>query len=131
MSASPALDLFTIVWENTVDRRRSERFPVADEVFLTFRPHFERIGNVKDISKTGISFEYLSFEESEAVEYVDVDIFSASEGFYITRVPCRVIYDIRKEPAFLLQDAETRRCGLEFGQLTEQQISAFSSFFHL
>lgn len=131
MIASPALDCYTTVREGSVDRRQSERFPVADEVFLTFRPNFERIGSVKDISKTGISFEYLSFEECDRVEYVDVDVFSASQDLYISRVPCRIVYDIRKEPAFILEDAETRRCGMEFGQLSEQQASAFSSFFHL
>ena len=131
MIVSSALDSYLTVWERSVDRRQHERFPVADEVFLTFRPSFERIGSVKDISKTGISFEYLAFEEGEEVEYVDVDVFSASQDLYISRIPCRIVYDIRKEPAFILRDAETRRCGMEFGELSEQQASAFASFFGL
>lgn len=131
MIVSPAVDCCADVWGKTVERRQSERLPVAGEVFLAFRPNFDRIGNVKDISKTGICFEYLALDESSADEYVEVDVFSAAEQLYISRIPCRVVYDIRKEAAFILQGAETRRCGLEFRALGEQQADGLSSFFQL
>jgi hypothetical protein len=125
---SPALNYHTTVLESTVDRRQSERFPVTSEVFLSFRPNFERIGSVKDISETGICFEYLAFEKNERLEYVEVDIFSGSQNFYISRVPCRVVYDNRRDAAFILHDAETRRCGLQFQQLTAHQASHLAAF---
>ena len=131
MTVSVAMNYHATVEESTVDRRQSERFRPTAEVFLTFRPNFERIGSVKDISKTGVSFEYLSFDNSDTAEHVEVDIFSGEKNFYISRIPCKVVYNIRKDIAFLLHDAETRRCGLQFEQLDDQQTSSLSAFLSL
>jgi hypothetical protein len=123
-----AMNHHTTVMESIVDRRQSERFRPTAEVFLTFRPNFERIGSVRDISQTGVSFEYLSFDHSETVEHVEVDIFSGEQNFYISHIPCKVVYNIRKDASFLLHNAETRRCGLQFEQLNDQQASSLLTF---
>jgi hypothetical protein len=97
-----------------LERRQYTRFTVSEDVFVTFRPSFDRIGNVKDISKGGIGCEYLAFDKLDKVEQVEVDIFSKAHGFYISNVPCRVAYDTSDHSLFLLSGAEVRRCGLQF-----------------
>jgi hypothetical protein len=130
MSAPLDLNHCIAIVESTMERREHERFPVKSEVFLALRPNYDRVGSVRDISKTGISFEYLAFEDFELAGSVEVDIFSRSQDFYISRIPCRIVYDVRKDSVFFLDDAQTRRCGLLFEPHGNQQTSNLLAFFN-
>ena len=109
------------------ERRRSERLQVNSEVFITFRPDFDKIGKVMDINKEGIGFEYVSFDKVDKLEDVEVDVFSKSNNLYISRIPCKVVYDISKDSFFILNNAETRRCGLQFGELSKHHLASLSA----
>ena len=109
------------------ERRRSKRFQVNEEVFIAFRPDFDRIGKVTDINKGGIGFEYVSFDRVDKLEHVEVDVFSKSSNLYISRLPCRVVYDISQDSFFILNNAETRRCGLQFYQLSRDHLASLSA----
>lgn len=105
------------------DQRRHVRFLLNDKVFLTFRPHFDRIGPIVDISKGGVSLEYAVIQDySKLTDRLNVDIFSSSKTFEMFNVPCRLVYDwpVKQNKGFL-ETIETRRCGLEFIELTQQQ----------
>jgi hypothetical protein len=114
---------------NGKERRRSKRHSVTDKIFLTVRPSFSKLGKVKDISKGGLSFEYV-FQHYDACGdggCAEVDIFTEVDDLYLPRIPCRQIYDVsvyQNEAGFMA----TRRCGLEFGRLTHEQISLLKLF---
>jgi hypothetical protein len=115
------------------DRRLAERYEVARDVFLSLGPSFERTGSVRDISKTGISFEYLSFEnlgkpENGKSRYAEAYLLSKSDDLYISRIPCEIVYDSSKGGAAWLHNTETRLCGLKFGNLNDQQNSKLLAF---
>jgi len=112
------------------ERRRFTRFTVSKDVFVTFRPGFDRMGSATDISKGGIGFEYLAFDKPDKLEQVEVDIFSRSHDFYISHVPCRVAYDTSDHSLFLVHGAEVRRCGLQFVRLSEHQAASLSHIIH-
>jgi len=111
------------------DRRRFERYAIEDSVFVTFRPDFEKVGKITDISSDGLAFEYAAYSRHESAEEVVVDIFCHAVGFYVSRIPCKVIYDVKVEgyPSFC--GIETRRCALQFGELDEYQIAQLEFFF--
>lgn len=116
-------------------RRRSQRFTVKDTVFLTFRPGFDKMGRLKDISKSGVAFEYISLDrqaESGTLEYesVEVDIFSNAKGLYLSRVPCKIVYDVRTADFFGRKLFENRRCGLKFGPLSHNQKAQLVALLH-
>jgi hypothetical protein len=52
---------------------------------------------------------------------VEIDFFSGAEDFHLSRVPCKVVYDVRSDDHPSFNVFETRRCGLQFGGLTDQQ----------
>ena len=103
------------------DRRRSQRHDVNSDVFVVFRSDSSRLGKLKDVSTGGIAFEYPLFPEYEGVLETNVDIFASQPDFFLlSSVSCKVVYDVRiKKPTF--NAIETRRCGLEFTYLSEQQ----------
>jgi hypothetical protein len=103
------------------DRRQSTRFKVNGDFYLTFWPSLDRIGRLKDVSGGGVSFEYAVFDNKEKVDDVEVNVFSARPDYFMLwRVACKVVYDTRIEQP-TLSGVETRRCGLQFQTLSNQQ----------
>ncbi len=111
------------------DRRRDERHEVKDRIFITFRPQFERIGWLTDISKGGVSFEYPTFEEYSALpEKIHVDIFSSPRNFNLSNLPCKLVYEtpVDKAKGFM-GTIGTRRCGLVFEAMSEHQAAQLAT----
>lgn len=103
------------------DRRQAPRHALNTDVFLVFRPEFNRLGKLKDVSSGGVAFEYAVFENYEKVKEAEVDIFaSEASDFMLRRLPCSVVYDTTVERSSL-SGVETRRCGLKFEQLSSEQ----------
>jgi hypothetical protein len=105
------------------EKRQHERYELKDRVFITIRPQFDRIGWLTDISKGGVSFEYLTVQDySTLTENVYVDIFSSPREYDLSSLPCKLIYDtpVNKEKGFM-ESIETRRCGMAFGGMSQQQ----------
>ena len=111
-----------------IERRESPRFEIEDNVYLTFRPNFDRIGRVKDISTGGAAFEYVQYSALANITEVEVDIFSQSKEFHWPKIPCKVVYDRRVEKYASFEGIETRRCGLKFTKLSERQLSELNYF---
>lgn len=107
---------------NPADRRKHPRHALKTDVFLVFRPAFDRLGTLKDVSMGGAAFEYSVFDHHrEVAEAREVDIFSSRpDHFMLRQVPCRVVYDVQLEQPSL-SDIETRRCGIRFGRLSTPQ----------
>ena len=107
------------------ERRQHERYSTNDNIFITFRPHFDRIGSISDISRGGVSLEYSVIQDYSALtDKLWVDIFCSSKKLELSNVPCRLIYDRRVDTdKGFLKTIETRRCGLEFSELSPYQTS--------
>jgi hypothetical protein len=105
------------------ERRRYERYEVNDRIFITFRPQFDRIGWITNISKGGVSLEYSTIQEYSALtEKVSVDIFCSPRKFDLSNLPCQLVYDARVDRGKgFIETIETRRCGLVFENLSPHQ----------
>ena len=108
-----------------LERRRHERHALKDRFFITFRPHRDRVGWLTDISQGGVSLEYSTIEDgSPLTEKVVVDIFSAPKSFKLSNLPCQLVYDSRVDRGKrFFETIETRRCGLVFGDLSQDQAA--------
>jgi len=126
--------------EITHERRRHERYRVKNEhmAYVAVRPSFSQIGEVRDISRGGLCFEYLLLDDMEPLcdigSSVSIDLFIREKGFYLSSVNCRPAYDIdcrnehaSAEAGFL----ERRKCGLAFDRLTENQEKQIDVFMKL
>jgi hypothetical protein len=106
------------------DKRKDKRLSVGEEVIVALRNKSSRVGRVKDISMGGLSFEHIYDEELEQ-EPSERDVSLWVNNYSMTDIPCRVVYDIPiSEPPeydYLTVHFKTRRCGIQFGKLTENQ----------
>lgn len=106
----------------TIERRRYNRFLTKNKNFAALRSGFDKVGRVLDLSINGLAFTYI-LEEDIVEEPFQVDIFQSENGLYLSKIPCRVVYDIpntKKKYDSLIQP---RRCGLCFGALSEKKYN--------
>ncbi len=116
------------------EQRQYERLePLQGSAFVVFRPEFSKIGPINDISRGGLGFNYLHPADNEvpAAETSHIiDIIASNNTFYLTNIPCSLVYDaeVNKDQFMLMPDLVNKRCGLKFGQLTEEQEKQINLF---
>jgi hypothetical protein len=113
------------------ERRKDNRFLVQDDVIAVLQNGSIAIGQVKDISIGGLSFDHIH-DENLRQEPFKRDIVLLGNEFYMSKIPCRVVYDIPAptptEYESLIIGLTTRRCGIQFEALSEDQITQLGSF---
>ena len=109
--------------EMTTEQRKESRLIPQDHTTVVLRPHFSKLGNLIDINKGGLSFQYIAGEGKAEVS-THLDLFTNNSEFYLSSLPCEVAYDIDlPKDNTILASLEYRRCGLEFGELTKEQAA--------
>jgi len=111
------------------ERRKFMRFLAQDTAFAVLRPHFTKLGKIKDISEGGLSFQYVAYERQKE-ESSGIDIFLTVNRFYLGRIPCKIRYEIKLDERYQIpiDRIERRRCGVQFGQFTEEQAAKLEFF---
>ena len=111
------------------ERRNSRRYLAQDKAFAVLRPDFTKLGKIKDISNGGLSFEYIAYQE-KVQDVSEMDIFLSEDPFYLSKMPCRIVYDIRMREEYQGSAApiQRRRCGLQFGPLTQEHAIQLDFF---
>jgi hypothetical protein len=105
------------------ERRKTVRFLPQTETYVALRPDFTKLGRLIDISRGGLSFQYIS-SKVEGRGPTQLDLFTGNNGFYLPTLRCKIIYDIPlPEKSASAPPLERRRCGLEFGEATEAQVA--------
>jgi hypothetical protein len=106
------------------EKRRDTRFVAADDVVVVFPDKISKIGRVIDIGQGGLAFEFIDDEESRW-EFSKRDISLWVNEFHVSDIPCKMVYDIPVQPPpeyeLLSLNIKTRRCGIQFESLTENQ----------
>ena len=110
-----------------VERRKHKRFQVQDGAFAVLMPHFYNWGQIIDISRGGLAFRYTNNELTPNVSS-NLGISLANVGFYLGKVPFKAISDFEIANEVPYSFRTTRRCGVEFGDLTLNQISQLEYF---
>ena len=111
------------------ERRKTVRFLPQTETYVALRPDFTKLGKLINISKRGLAFQYIGPKEESRVP-THLDLFTGNNGFYLSRLACKVIYDSRLfEEDTSSTSLEHRRCGLEFGEATEVQENQLELYF--
>ena len=103
------------------EQRKFNRLTVKDSAFAVFRPEFKKLGKIKDISGGGLSCEYLNHKSNnDDLLELEIDILLTDEKFYMSMIPCKVIYDVKSiqnKFTYVNDGMECRLCGLKFKKL--------------
>jgi len=109
------------------DRRKYARFKVSKDAFAVIRTSDNKLGRIRDVSRGGLSFEYI-MKGDPAEGLSEIDIFTTENDFYLKLLPVQVIMDSSLEPEHAFSSLEMRRLGVQFGEMTSNQMSKLDYF---
>ena len=111
------------------EKRKYKRFKGKEGACVAFiRPNeLMNMGQIQDISMVGLSVRYVSTNEDNKGCSV-IKIFGDNSRFiHLDKVQCRIIYD-REVPEGIWEQISTRRCGVEFENLSVKHLSLLQDF---
>ncbi len=104
------------------EKRKHKRFRLKDLTYAAFGSRAMKIGQIVDISMGGLAFHYIA--DGDQINNVhELEIYLATNGFHMTEVPFTTVSDFLLPSEFPLSTIIMRRCGVQFGELNEQQVS--------
>lgn len=111
------------------NRRLHIRYIPPPDTFAVLGKKSSRVGKVKEISLGGLSLGYVS-DQTPLVDPRQVEIFLAGNGFHLSEVPCRLIYDVSnsRNPGKYDIPFLTKKCGIAFEDLTIKQNAKILNF---
>jgi hypothetical protein len=109
------------------ERRRYTRFRARDGALIELRSYRGKLGEIIDISKGGLAFRYIDIGDRPKGSF-QVDIFLKETGFRLEKVPAKTVSDLKTTKYFPYSSTKTRRQGIQFGELTRNQISKLEHF---
>ncbi len=110
-----------------VERRQVKRFKVAEGAFAALVNQGSKLGQIRDISKTGLSFRYIDSEE-EPADGRELKIILGSGGLCVDKVPFKKVTDFEIKSEFSFSSIRMRQIGLEFGELSPTQRVHLNNF---
>ena len=109
------------------EKRRHKRFNVKEGVLARSSPDYDRLGQIKDVSKGGLAFQYLENIRSTE-EPLEVEIFSPFDVFRLKKLPVRMVMDIKLDTRGLYASLPIRQLSLQFGKLNHSQELLLDNF---
>lgn len=100
------------------ERRRHERFKIRDGAYAFLRPPAHKIGQLIDISLSGLAFSYFS-PSGTAPESEGLDLL-ADRQIYLEKIPHTLISDIILPHSESFSQITMRRRSVQFGPLTPE-----------
>jgi hypothetical protein len=110
-----------------VERRKHKRFRAEDGAYAAVRPQYDKIGQIIDVSRGGLSFRYL-VSDSYGEASSELDIFLIGDDFHLDKLPFKTVSDQEIPERLSLGSRSMRRCAVQFGKLTQVQALKLEEF---
>lgn len=110
-----------------VERRRHKRFQAEEGAYAAVRPQYDKIGQIIDVSRGGLAFRYMVSDRQEGASF-ELDIFLIGNSFHLDKVPFQIVSDEKIPERLSPGTQRMRRCGVQFGELTQMQILRLEEF---
>jgi hypothetical protein len=113
------------------EQRKQIRRQPNGNAFAGVGRNYVRVGKIKDISSTGLAFEYISGEKADQ-DSSEIDIFLVGDVFHLYNLPCNIVYDVMLPVPFVNSESAkssgNRRCGVQFEPLVGDDKSQLQYF---
>jgi hypothetical protein len=110
-----------------VERRKHKRFRAEEGAYAAVRPHYDKIGQIIDVSRGGLAFRYLVSDGQEDISS-ELDIFLIGDDFHLDMLPFKTVSDQEIPERLSPGSQKMRRCAVQFGELTQIQALKLEEF---
>ena len=111
-----------------IERKKLLSLPVTKDTFVALRPHYCKIGQVKNISTEGLTFIYIADGKPPSQSF-ELDLFLIDRSFHLQQVPFKTISDVKSD-RIPFSSIRMRECTVQFENLTLQQKDELEYFIH-
>ncbi len=116
---------------SAANRRKEERIAVDDNVYVVVNTKPEMMGQMVEISSTGMAFTFVDLDcvsqRLKGRQDLRVDFFAAGKGYFIRDLPARLVSAVDKSSAGSISSLMIKRIGVEFVTLSlSQQVQVNS-----
>jgi hypothetical protein len=112
-----------------MEKRQHARYQPKEKTYLVFRPGFQTLGEIRDISQGGVCLDCITDKDFSKDEDCLIDIFLSNGAFNLAKLKGKVVRDtVVEETKTLSPPMITRRLALQFGELLPLQQVALASF---
>ena len=115
------------IQKNSFERRKDKRFKLKDPAFAIMHYSPTTIGQITDISRSGLAIRYVKNGKASN-KLNELDIFKSDFRFYIDNIKVKTISDMEIIDKTIIGSIELRRCGIQFEDLSNNQISRLENF---
>jgi hypothetical protein len=88
--------------------------------FVSLYPSFTVVGQIMDIGSGGLAFRYVASEERTNGS-TSLNILLTDRSFCMEKVPFKTTWDFPIPSDFSFGPITLRHCGVQFGELTDEQ----------
>lgn len=103
---------------SNVNRRKEQRVPVTENVYVVIDTQPKMMGQMVDISSTGMAFNFVDLNSVSQLlngrHDIEVDVFAAGKGFFIRNMPARLISLVDISSNNVISSMKIKRIGVEF-----------------
>lgn len=112
------------------ERRIAERFRAVDGALAALSPETGRIGQIQNISLTGVAFRYIADDsrETDLNGTARLQILFAGKGIWLDGVPVKRIADVDLPTASSFSGIPLRQTSLQFIALTDAQKTRLQDY---
>jgi hypothetical protein len=110
-----------------IDRRIYPRYRVNDGAYAALSPDSTIMGQIVNISRGGLCFRYIVHRE-QAFESVATHIFVGDNGFYLEKMPYRIVEDEPVDKGASFSSIMMRQRRVQFTNLTPNQLAQLDYF---
>lgn len=109
------------------DRRKYKRIALKQGAYAAISPNSFKIGQIKNISRGGLLFNYLAPEHPPQAQ-VENHLFLSSSNAYVSKLPFKSINDRPVHSCETNENPSMRERSIEFGKLTLLQMIILNKY---
>jgi hypothetical protein len=106
--------------EGLIEKRKHQRYKVKEKAFAISSPDYKNLGQIRDISKGGLSCQFIENGE-QTKNSNEIEIFSAVGDFYLKKLPVRTVLDFEIDNTVSFNSMPMRQWSMQFGKLNYLQ----------
>ena len=117
--------------KDLIERRKHKRFKAKKGAFAVLTSDYNKLGQIKDIGKGGLSFFYVaSGELTDRFSQIEIFLIGDEIGddFHIKKIPVRIVVDFEVDNKVYFSSLPMRQLSMHFEKLTSSQILLLNDF---
>ena len=113
--------------KKTTENRKNKCYKAKQGAFAVVTADENKIGQINNISKGGLSFQYISNGQLSSGS-VEIEIFSTAKSFYLKKLSAKVVVDSEVDNTASLSSLPMRELVLQFEKIMPYQMLMLEHF---